>query len=109
MKRILVLALFAAAPVFAQTPEVDAWKAAKQAELAAHTAAVNAAIAAQTDGTNRLLGIQAGVLSISEDQAALRAQVTELQALVSKLQAAGQLTQQQLDQIRLVIPAQPAQ
>jgi hypothetical protein len=91
MKRILIAVVaFLAMQVHAQTPEVDAWKAAKTAE-------VQAAINAQTDNTNRQLAIQAGVAQIFT-------RLEALEALVAKLQASGQLTQQQLDQIRLVIP-----
>jgi len=93
---LLVLSLtFLAFACYAQTPaELDDYYAKKAAADAAQQVIVRANAA--------------GIDSIKAELAALRAQVTALDALVAKLQAAGQLTQQQLDQIRLVIPAPAA-
>lgn len=101
MKRtIAAIALSLCATAHAQTPEVDAWKAAKAAETAARAVTSQAAIDAQTADTTRQLAIQAGITQIFT-------RLDALEALVAKLQAAGQLTQAQLDQIRLVIPVAP--
>jgi cbb3-type cytochrome oxidase cytochrome c subunit len=92
MKRILIAVVASLAmQAHAQTPaELDDYYAKKAAADAAQQVIVRANAA--------------GIDSIKIDLAALRAQVTALEALVAKLQAAGQITQQQLDQIRLVIP-----
>ena len=103
MTKYLLLSLslcYLSAACYAQTPEVDAWKAAKAAETQARAITSQAAIDAQTADANRQLAIQAGITQMIT-------RLDAIEAAVAKLQAAGQLTQQQLDAVRLVIPVTP--
>jgi hypothetical protein len=99
MKFLPAVTLLASAAAHSQTPEVDAWKAAKQAEVAA-------VIAAQTASTINQLAIKSGVEQLLTRITALESKVDSALATLKELQTRpGITTQQVIDALVLKLSA----
>lgn len=99
MTKYLLLSVslcYLSAACYAQTPEVDAWKAAKAAETQARAATSSAAIDAQTADTNRQLAIQASITQMITRLDSVEASQASILAALKQLQAQPGVTAQQV-------------